>query len=158
MKIALFPGSFDPFTRGHEAIVRQALTLFDKVVVAIGENIGKNSLLSTEERIKFIEQLYANDERVEAIAYSTLTGDVARKVGASAIIRGVRNTIDFEYERTLAQTNKRLFPEIETILLLTPADLADVSSSAVRELLAFGHDVSEMLPEGIDLQSCKKNI
>jgi pantetheine-phosphate adenylyltransferase len=158
MKIALFPGSFDPFTRGHEAIVRQALTLFDKVVVAIGENIGKNSLFSTEERIKLIEQLYANDERVEAIAYSTLTGDVARKVGASAIIRGVRNTIDFEYERTLAQTNKRLFPEIETILLLTPADLADVSSSAVRELLAFGHDVSEMLPEGIDLQSCKKNI
>lgn len=158
MKIALFPGSFDPFTRGHEAIVRQALTLFDKVVVAIGENIGKSSLLSTEERIKFIEQLYANDERVEAIAYSTLTGDVARAVGASAIIRGVRNTIDFEYERTLAQTNKRLFPEIETILLLTPADLADVSSSAVRELLAFGHDVSEMLPEGIDLQSCKKNI
>lgn len=158
MKIALFPGSFDPFTRGHEAIVRQALTLFDKVVVAIGENIGKNSLLSTEERIKFIKQLYANDERVETIAYSTLTGDVARAVGASAIIRGVRNTIDFEYERTLAQTNKRLFPEIETILLLTPADLADVSSSAVRELMAFGHDVSEMLPEGIDLQSCKKNI
>ena len=158
MKIALFPGSFDPFTRGHEAIVRQALTLFDKAVVAIGENIGKNSLLSTEERIKLIERLYANDERVETIAYSTLTGDVARAVGASAIIRGVRNTIDFEYERTLAQTNKRLFPEIETILLLTPADLADVSSSAVRELLAFGHDVSEMLPEGIDLQSCKKNI
>lgn len=158
MKIALFPGSFDPFTRGHEAIVRQALTLFDKVVVAIGENIGKNSLLSTEERIKLIERLYANDERVETIAYSTLTGGVARAVGASAIIRGVRNTIDFEYERTLAQTNKRLFPEIETILLLTPADLADVSSSAVRELLAFGHDVSEMLPEGIDLQSCKKNI
>ena len=158
MKIALFPGSFDPFTKGHEAIVRQALTLFDKVVVAIGENIGKNSLLSTEERIKFIEQLYANDERVEAIAYSTLTGEAARAVGASAIIRGVRNTIDFEYERTLAQTNKRLFPEIETILLLTPADLADVSSSAVRELLAFGHDVSEMLPEGIDLQSSKKNI
>ena len=158
MKIALFPGSFDPFTRGHEAIVRQALTLFDKVVVAIGENIGKSSLLSTEERIKLIEQLYANDERVEAIAYSTLTGEAARAAGASAIIRGVRNTIDFEYERTLAQTNKRLFPEIETILLLTPADLADVSSSAVRELLAFGHDVSDMLPEGIDLQSCKKNI
>lgn len=158
MKIALFPGSFDPFTRGHEAIVRQALTLFDKVIVAIGENIGKNSLLSSQERKSLIEKLFSNNERVEAIAYSTLTGDVARKVGASAIIRGVRNTIDFEYERTLAQTNKRLFPEIETILLLTPADLADVSSSAVRELLAFGHDVSEMLPEGIDLQSCKKNI
>ena len=158
MKIALFPGSFDPFTKGHEAIVKQALVLFDKVIIAIGENIGKNSLLTPQERKGLIEKLYSNNERVEVVTYSTLTGDLARKVGASAIIRGVRNTIDFEYERTLAQTNKRLFPEIETILLLTPADLADVSSSAVRELLAFGHDVSDMLPEGIDLQSCKKDL
>lgn len=158
MKIAIFPGSFDPFTRGHEAIVRQALSLFDKVIVAVGENVGKNALLPTQKRVELIEQLYANDERIEAVSYSTLTGDLARKVGASAIIRGVRNTIDFEYERTLAQMNKRLFPEIETILLLTPADLADVSSSAVRELMAFGHDVSDMLPDGIDLQSCKRNI
>lgn len=158
MKIALFPGSFDPFTRGHEAIVRQALTLFDKVIVAVGENVGKNALLSAQERVELIEKYYANNECVEALSYSTLTGDLAHKVGASAIIRGVRNTIDFEYERTLAQMNKRLFPEIETILLLTPADLADISSSAVRELLAFRQDVSDMLPEGIDLQSCKKNI
>ncbi len=158
MKTAIFPGSFDPFTKGHEAIVKQAFALFDKVIIAIGENIGKNSLLTSQERKRLIEKLYSNNERVEVVTYSTLTGDLARKVGASAIIRGVRNTIDFEYERTLAQTNKRLFPEIETILLLTPADLADVSSSAVRELLAFGHDVSDMLPEGIDLQSCKKDL
>lgn len=158
MKTAIFPGSFDPFTKGHEAIVKQAFVLFDKVIIAIGENIGKNSLLTSQERKRLIEKLYSNNERVEVVTYSTLTGDLARKVGATAIIRGVRNTIDFEYERTLAQTNKRLFPEIETILLLTPADLADVSSSAVRELLAFGHDVSDMLPEGIDLQSCKKDL
>ena len=158
MKIAIFPGSFDPFTRGHEAIVTQALTLFDKVVVAVGENIGKNSLLTPEERVALIRQLYAAEPRVEVTAYSTLTGDLAREVGATAIVRGVRNTIDFEYERTMAQTNKRLFPEIETVILLTPAHLYDVSSSAVRELLAFGRDVSEMLPEGVEIKSCKKDI
>ena len=158
MKIAIFPGSFDPFTRGHEAVVTQALTLFDKVVVAVGENIGKNSLLTPEERVALIRELYAAEPRVEVTAYSTLTGDLAREVGATAIVRGVRNTIDFEYERTMAQTNKRLFPEIETVILLTPAHLHDVSSSAVRELLAFGRDVSEMLPEGVEIKSCKKDI
>ena len=88
---------------------------------------------------------------MECITYSTLTGDVARKVGASAIVRGVRNTIDFEYERTMAQTNSRLFPEIETVLLLTPPMLADVSSSTVRELIAFDRDVAAMMPEGVNL-------
>lgn len=155
MRTAIFPGSFDPFTRGHEAIVSQALSLFDKVIIAIGDNIGKKSLLTPQQRLRLIESLYADNERVEAIVYSTLTGEAARTMGANAIIRGVRNTIDFEYERTLAQTNKRLFPEIETVLLLTPAFLADVSSSAVRELLAFGHSVEDMLPEGVDLNSCK---
>lgn len=151
MKIALFPGSFDPFTRGHEAIVEQALRLFDKVIIAIGENVGKRSLLPTEARLRLISDLYQNNPQVECITYSTLTGDVARKVGASAIVRGVRNTIDFEYERTMAQTNSRLFPEIETVLLLTPPSLADVSSSTVRELIAFDRDVAEMMPEGVNL-------
>ncbi len=152
MRIAIFPGSFDPFTKGHQAIVEQALRLFDRVVIAIGENIGKRSLLSLEARKQLIADLYAGDERVECISYSTLTGDVAREVGASAIVRGVRNGIDFEYERTLAQTNSRLFPEIETVLLLTPPTLSDVSSSTVRELLAFGRDVEWLLPEGVNLK------
>lgn len=156
MKIAIFPGSFDPFTRGHAAIVEQALRLVDKVIVAIGENVGKNSLLTPQHRLQLIQNLYASDNRVEVITYSSLTGQAAREVGATVIIRGVRNTLDFEYERTMAQTNKRLFPEIETVLLLTPAHLADVSSSTVRELLAFGCDVSELLPEGFDINSCKK--
>lgn len=151
MKIALFPGSFDPFTRGHEAIVEQALRLFDKVIIAIGENVGKRSLLTAEARLRLISDLYQSNHNVECITYSTLTGDVARKVGASAIVRGVRNTIDFEYERTMAQTNSRLFPEIETVLLLTPPMLADVSSSTVRELIAFDRDVAEMMPEGVNL-------
>lgn len=152
MKTAIFPGSFDPFTRGHKALVEQALGLFDKVVIAIGENVNKRSLLSLEARKKLIEELYADDERVESITYSTLTGDAARKVGATAIIRGVRNTIDFEYERTLAQTNSRLYPEITTVMLFTPAELADVSSSTVRELLSFGREVDWLLPEGVNLK------
>lgn len=151
MKIALFPGSFDPFTRGHEAVVKQALRLFDKVVIAIGENVGKRSLLTLEARKRLIGDIYATEPRVECITYSTLTGDAAREVGASAIVRGVRNTIDFEYERTMAQTNARLFPDLETVILLTPPALADVSSSTVRELIAFKHEVDEMMSEGVRL-------
>lgn len=151
MKTAIFPGSFDPFTRGHEAVVEQALQLFDRVVIAIGDNVSKNSLLSLKNRLRLIHRLYENNPKVECVAYSTLTGDLAREVGAQAIIRGVRNTIDFEYERTMAQTNSRLFPEIETVLLLTPPSLADVSSSTVRELIAFDRDVAEMMPEGVNL-------
>ena len=152
MKTAIFPGSFDPFTLGHQAIVEQALRFFDKVVIAIGENVGKRSLLTAEARQRLIRDLYQSNPNVECITYSTLTGDVARKVGASAIVRGVRNTIDFEYERTMALTNSRLFPEIETVILLTPPTLADVSSSTVRELLAFGRDVQEMMPQGVDIK------
>lgn len=152
MKIALFPGSFDPYTRGHEAVVEQALRLFDKVVIAIGENVNKRSLLSLAARKRLIEDLYADNERVECITYSTLTGDAAREVGATAIVRGVRNTIDFEYERTLAQTNGRLYPEITTLLLFTPAEYADISSSTVRELLSFLREVDWLLPEGVKLE------
>lgn len=152
MKTAIFPGSFDPFTRGHQAIVEQALTLFDEVIIAIGENVDKHYLLPLGKRLQLIENLYKDNPRVKCASYSSLTGEFALGVGAQAIVRGVRNTIDFEFERTMAQTNKRLYPSLSTVILLTPPHLADVSSSTVRELLKFGQNVAEFLPKGVNIE------
>ncbi len=149
---ALFAGSFDPFTRGHEALVEEALRLFDRVVIGIGENIQKRGLLSTEARKQLIEERYAAEERVEVAVYSGLTGDFATKIGAEVLLRGVRNTVDFEYERTMEAANRRLYPQLTTVLLLTPAEVADISSSTVRELVAFGREVDGFMPAGIDLK------
>lgn len=151
-RTAIFPGSFDPFTRGHTALVEDALRMFDKVVIAIGDNIAKKGLLTVERRKQLIADLYRNEPRVEVCTYSTLTIEVAREMGAVAIIRGVRNSIDFEYEKTMAQANRRLFPEIATIMLATPAELSDISSSTIREIRAFGGEIAEMMPEGVRLE------
>ena len=152
-KIALFAGSFDPFTRGHEAVVEEALRLFDEVIVAVGENVSKKSLLSVEQRCRLIEDVYRDEKRVRVATYKTLTGDFAREVGATALVRGVRNTIDFEFERTIEATNRQLFPELTTVLLVTPAELMHVSSSMVRELLAFNRDVRDYLPKNINIKN-----
>ena len=153
MKIAIFPGSFDPFTRGHQAVVDEALTLFDKVVIAIGDNVNKRSLLSVENRLRLIGDIYRDNPRIECKSYATLTGEFAQELGATAIIRGVRNTVDFEYERTMAQINRRIFPDITTVILFTPPHLTDIASSTERELLSFNRDVSEMMPEGINIEA-----
>ena len=152
MTTAIFPGSFDPFTRGHAAIVEQALTMFDRVVVGIGGNIAKQCLLPVDARRRLIEELYAGEPRVEVKVYSGLTGDLAREEGAAAIIRGVRNTTDFEYERTMEAANRRLFPEVVTVMLFTPSEVADISSSTVREIIRFGRGVEEFMPDGVDLK------
>ena len=155
-KIALFAGSFDPFTRGHEAVVEEALRLFDEVVIGVGDNVSKKGLLSVDERCRLIEDLYADNERVRVAKYSTLTGDFAREVGATALVRGVRNTIDFEFERTIEATNRNLFPDLTTVLLVTPAEYMHISSSVVRELLAFGRSVDEFMPSKIKIENYLK--
>jgi pantetheine-phosphate adenylyltransferase len=145
LRIALFPGSFDPFTRGHRAIVDRALPLFDKLVIAIGVNRAKKGWMPVEERLEKLRALYANEPRVEVIAYETLTMDLAAEYGAKYVLRGVRSMADFEYERTIADANRKI-GDLETIFLISDADTAHISSSLVRELAAFGHDVSDLLP------------
>lgn len=152
-KIALFAGSFDPFTRGHEVVVEMALRLFDEVVIGVGENVVKQSLLSVEARCRLIADIYKNNNRVRVKSYSTLTGDFAREVGATVLVRGVRNTVDFEFERTIEATNRELFPELTTVLIPTPAEYMHISSSMVRELLAFGRDIKEYLPQNIKIEN-----
>ena len=155
-RIALFAGSFDPFTRGHEAVVEEALRLFDEVVIGVGENVSKKGLLSIDSRCQLIEDLYADNDRVRVAKYSTLTGDFAQEVGAAALVRGVRNTVDFEFERTIEATNRELFPELTTVLLVTPAEYMHISSSMVRELLAFGRDVDNYMPQNIKIENYLK--
>ena len=144
-RIALFAGSFDPYTTGHHALVERALQLFDKVIVAVGRNTSKTGRPAPEERVATIATYYSNDSRVEVRAYDGLTMDFAREVGATALLRGVRNVKDFEYERDIANMNERL-SGIETVLLFTEPHYSSISSSVVRELIAFGKDVEEFLP------------
>ena len=152
-RVAIFPGSFDPFTRGHEAVVEAALKLFDEVVIGVGENVSKKGLLTIEARCRLIEDTYKGNERVRVAKYSTLTGDFAREVGTTVLVRGVRNTVDFEFERTIEATNRELFPELTTVLLPTPAEYMHISSSMVRELLAFGREVGDYLPQNIKIEN-----
>ena len=149
-RIALFPGSFDPYTRGHESIVRRALPLFDKFVIAIGVNADKRSFMTMEQRKTWIEKVFQDDPRVEVISYNGMTVDVAREVGAQFIVRGVRLIQDFENEKHLAEVNRDL-TGIETILLYTLPEYSHISSSIVRELARYGQDVSKYLPEGMEL-------
>lgn len=152
MKVALFPGSFDPFTVGHQALVSEGLRFLDKVVVAVGENPDKRGLLTAEGRKRLIEDLYKDEPRVEVVSYHGLTGDYCREHEIKFILRGMRNTVDFDYERNMMQINQRLYPEITTVLLFTPSEYVAVSSSVIREILSFGGDVSQFMPAGIDLK------
>lgn len=151
MKTALFPGSFDPFTAGHLNILMRALTMFDKVVVAAGINQDKRGFFTTEQKLDIIRQAVSGLEGVEVIAYDCLTIDICRKHGIKHIIRGVRNMIDFENERAIADANRRLAPEIETIIIPTAQEFAHISSSAVRDLLSHHGDTSLFLSEGVIL-------
>ena len=144
-RIAIFPGSFDPFTRGHLDIVERGLDIFDRIIVAVGVNSSKQGASSTADRIAAITRAVARMSDVDVIEYTGLTVDVAKKYGACAILRGIRSVADFEYERNLAELNRKI-SGIETVMLCADPALAALSSSAVRELRSLGHDVSPFLP------------
>lgn len=151
-KLALFPGSFDPFTRGHESIIRRSFPLFDKIVIAIGQNINKQGFFPLETRIELIKKVFENDSRVEVVHYDGLTIDYCRKIKAQYILRGLRTTADFEYEWSIAQMNKAMYPELETVFLLTLPEYIHVNSSIVRDIIRHGGDASMFLPEKIKLK------
>lgn len=151
----MFPGSFDPFTEGHLNILTRALTMFDEVVVAIGINQDKSGFFSTEQKIDIIRQATAGMKGVRIVNYDGLTIDICRKLGIRHIVRGVRNMLDFENERSIADANRRLAPEIETIIIPTAQEFAHISSSAVRDILRHNGDTSLFMPEGVKLPSVK---
>lgn len=148
---ALFPGSFDPFTAGHLNILKRALTMFDEVVVAVGINQDKPGFFDMDKRLEIIRQATEGMDGVSIVKYDNLTIDACRERGIRHIVRGVRNMIDFETERSIADANRRLAPEIETIIIPTAQEFAHISSSAVRDILRHGGDISSFIAEGVTL-------
>ena len=145
-KIALFPGSFDPFTNGHLDLVRRGVGLFDELIIAIGTNSSKQRYLPLAWTLTQLEALFGDEPRVSVRPYQGLTAEFARQTGARYLLRGLRNTLDFEYESAIGQANRQLSPELETVLLLTSPTLAAISSTIVRDVHRFGGDVSLFVP------------
>ncbi|PVX52460.1 phosphopantetheine adenylyltransferase [Balneicella halophila] len=149
-KVAIFPGSFDPFTTGHEYIVNKGVDIFDKIIIGVGFNATKKSFFPLEQRIKWIETLFANEPKISVESYEGLTIDFAQKHHASYILRGLRTSSDFEYERAIAQMNKALSNGLESIFLLTPPELTPVTSTIVRDIIRHGGDASMFIPDKLD--------
>jgi pantetheine-phosphate adenylyltransferase len=147
-KIAFFPGSFDPFTKGHEDIVLRALQVFDEVIIGIGHNANKERYFPIEKMIFWIEQTFA-EKPVRVVSYNDLTANVAKDMSASFLVRGLRNTTDFEYENSIAQVNRYLVENLETVFLITSPHLAPISSTIIRDLHRYGTNVDEFLPYNI---------
>jgi len=147
MKIGIFAGSFDPITRGHEDVVLKAMPLFDEIIIAIGENFDKKSSFSLEDRKRWISNTFADYPKVKVISYERLTVDVCKKLNIGYIIRGLRNTLDFEYESLMAEANKRLNPDVDTVFFLSAPNLRFISSTLVRDVLKNGGDVSDFVPK-----------
>lgn len=145
MHKALFAGTFDPFTLGHKSIVDRTLSVADEVVIAIGINANKQTMFSVDERIIYINKVFADNPRITVTHYEGLTTDFARSIGADFLVRGVRYVKDFEYERQIADVNRQL-SGIETVLLFTEEQYANISSSIIRELISCGKDVTQFLP------------
>jgi len=153
-KVAVFPGSFDPFTVGHESIVNRAQVLFDKIFIAVGFNAKKDAYFSLEERKGFINQVFKDNIKIEVVHFEGLTIDLCKNVGANYILRGLRTAADFEYERAIAQVNKAMYQGIETVFFLTMPEHTPINSSIVRDIVRHGGDVSKFIPSKMKLKKC----
>ncbi len=152
-RIAVFPGSFDPFTIGHESIVKRALSLFDTIIIAIGTNTNKADFFPIEKRMQWIKEVFEFDEKVSVLNYNGLTIEFCQQVGAKFIIRGLRTSADFEYERAIAQVNKVMNQEVESIFILTAPEYSAITSTLVRDIIRHGGDASKFLPNSRDLKN-----
>ncbi|MBU2466510.1 MAG: pantetheine-phosphate adenylyltransferase [Bacteroidetes bacterium] len=150
-KIAVFPGSFDPLTLGHESLVLRALPLFDEIIIAVGINALKDYYFPLEKRKQWIEEVFANQPKITITTYTGLTVDFCRNVDARYILRGLRTAADFEFERSIGQVNKKLYPEIETVFLLTTPELTAITSSVIRDVVRNNGDASQFVPKEVDL-------
>lgn len=148
-KIAVFPGSFDPITKGHESIIKRAVPLFDKIYIAIGENQQKKASFSLEKRIEWLNIVFKGYSNIIIETYSSLTVDFCKKVNAHYILRGLRTSADFEFERTIGQINKQIYPPIETVFFLTTPEYSSLNSSIVRDIFKHGGDTSPFVPDGV---------
>ncbi len=155
-RIALFPGSFDPITKGHESIVLRALPLFEKIIVAIGINDLKKGFYPVEQRSEWIKTVFKDYSDVEVITYEGLTVDLCKKLNIRYIIRGLRTSADFEFERSIGQMNKKMLPDLETVFLLTTPEYTALNSYIVRDIIRNGGDASQFIPDGIDLHTTQK--
>ena len=151
MRKAVFPGSFDPITLGHQDIIKRSMPLFDEIVIAIGVNADKKYMFSLEDRKRFIEETFKEETKVSVITYEGLTIDLCHKIKAEFILRGLRNPADFEFEKAIAHTNRAL-SNIETVFLLTAAETSFISSSIVRDVIRNGGDYQKLVPEAVRLQ------
>jgi pantetheine-phosphate adenylyltransferase len=149
MRIALFPGSFDPITNGHYDIINRALPLFDKIVVAVGENSNKNYMFARAQRENWIRETFSGEPKIEVTSYSGLTVRFCREIGAGFILRGLRNPADFEFEKGVAQANRRLMPDVESVFLLTSAGYSSISSSIVRDVIRNQGDYTLFVPDTV---------
>jgi pantetheine-phosphate adenylyltransferase len=151
-KIAVYPGTFDPVTKGHEALVLKALPLFDEIIIAIGHNSNKKTYFTLEQRKKWLEQIFQKYSQVKIDTYDTLTVNFCKEKQAQFILRGLRSSTDFEFEKNIAQANSSISPEIETVFLLSSPGLSAINSSIVRDVHRHGGDISQFIPNGIIIE------
>jgi pantetheine-phosphate adenylyltransferase len=152
-KTAVFPGSFDPFTIGHESLILRGLNIFDRIIVAVGVNLEKKGgFMPLEKRLEFIKTVFKGNDRIRVASYTNLTVDFCKENGASHILRGLRNSTDYEYEHSIAEVNRLMSSEVETVFLLSLPEYTSLSSSIVREIIHYKRDARKFLPAGIDFE------